>query len=302
METFKKILQKLLFPPLAVIILLVPISIALLVYTFAFGSDNDAIAYVTYVLSAYALTVICCKTPVIFKKAKNVKQENRYIQMYVNDPQLRVKISLYFTLALNCFYAVLQLFSGFYYHSIWFYALSGYYAILAVTRFFLLKHTLKGESGKNLFLELLIYRFCGVLLLLMNLFLGVIVTFIVWQNRGFARNEILTIAMAAYTFTSLTFAVIDIVKYRKYNSPVLSSAKVMSLTAALVSMLSLETSMLSAFGADNGPQFRRIMTGSTGAAVCVFVVVMAVYMIVHSTKQINSLKKEGKQSGKSKKQ
>lgn len=293
MERFKKIALRLLFPPLPIIILLIPISAALLIYTFVFGNSYDAVAYISYILSAYTLTVVCCKAPILFKKANDIKQNNRYIQTYLNDRRLRVNISLHITFATNVFFALLQLVSGFYYHSVWFYSLSGYYAILAVTRFFLLKNTHGSEEGQGLFYELLLYRLCGVLLLVMNLFLSVIVTFIVWQNRGFERNEILTISMAAYTFTALTFAIIDLVKYRKLGSPILSSAKAMSLAAALVSLLSLETSMLSAFGAENGPLFRRVMTGSTGAAVCLFTVVMAIYMIIRSTKQINALKREG---------
>ena len=112
-------------------------------------------------------------------------------------------------------YAVLQLGSGIYYHSAWFYTLSGYYVILAVMRYFLLKETRHKELGKNLFREYLHYRFCGILLLLLNLALGVMAFYIVSQNRGFEHNPIITIAMAAYTFFAITMAVINLVKYRK---------------------------------------------------------------------------------------
>lgn len=291
METFKKILFKLLFPHIAIVIILVPVAAALLTYTFAFGSTNEPIAYVSYFLSAYALTVVCARAPGIFKQLRRIKTENKYVNRYVTDAHLRVKLSLYCSLTINILYALLQLLSGFHYQSGWFYALSGYYALLILMRFFLLKDTVKTDLGKNRLPEWKRYRFCGLVLLVAHLALAVIVAYIVWLNRGFVHNEILTIAMAAYTFFSMTTAIINVIKYRRYESPVMSAAKAISLAAALVSMLSLETAMLTAFGEGDDPLFRRIMTGATGSAVCLLVLALAIYMIIHATKEIKLINK-----------
>lgn len=72
----------------------------------------------------------------------------------------------------------------------------------------------------------------------------------------------------------------------------MSAAKVVSLTAALVSMLSLETAMLTQFGAVDDPVFRRIMTASTGAGISILVLGMAVFMIIRSTKQMKYIRQE----------
>ena len=92
--------------------------------------------------------------------------------------------------------------------------------------------------------------------------------------------------MALYTFYITIAAVVNVVKFRKHGSPILSAAKVISLTAALVSMLSLATAMLAQFGQDDEEEFRRIMIGAFGGAVCAVVLAMAIYMIVRSTKQL----------------
>ncbi|MBQ7936651.1 MAG: hypothetical protein IJ333_09960 [Clostridia bacterium] len=291
METFKKILLKCLFPPVAVIWIVVPIAAGLLIYAFGVENANPYIAYFSYFLSAYALTVLCTKAPVLFRALRAAKEENKYIQMYINNPKLRIKLSLYSSLAINAAYALLQLFSGFYYRSIWFFALCVYYILLASMRIFLLRDTIRVDLGKDQLSELRRYRFCGILLLLVNLALAIIVTYIVWQNRGFAYNEILTIAMAAYTFFSMTKAIINVVRYRRYESPVMSAAKAISLAAALVSMLSLETAMLTAFGGENSAEFRQTMTAATGSAVCLLVLAMAIYMIIRSTKAIKKIKR-----------
>ena len=65
----------------------------------------------------------------------------------------------------------------------------------------------------------------------------------------------------------------------------MAAAKVINFTAALVSMLSLETAMLSQFGSHQ-PEFRRMMLSASGGIVCVIVLTMAISMIVRSTKQI----------------
>ena len=111
----------------------------------------------------------------------------------------------------------------------------------------------------------------------------------VTQNRGFSYPGVLIYAMAFYTFYITITAVINVIKFRKRGNPVLSAAKVISLTAALVSMLSLETAMLAQFGRDE-PEFRRIMLGASGGVVCIIILAMAIYMIVHSTKQLRQLK------------
>lgn len=128
------------------------------------------------------------------------------------------------------------------------------------------------------------------MLLLVNQALVVIIIFIVWQNRGFSYNEILTIAMAAYTFYSFTMAAIHMIRHRKYESPMLSAVDAVSFTAALVSMLSLETAMLSAFGAAGDALFRQIITACTGGVISLVVLALAVWMLIRSTREIRKNK------------
>ena len=138
--------------------------------------------------------------------------------------------------------------------------------------------------------ELIKYRACGIVFLVMNLALTLIIFFMVYWNRTFEHHEITTIALAAYTFTSLTMAIMNVIKYRKYNSPVFSASKAISLAAGCVSMLTLESTMLTTFS--DGTMTlteRRIMLGCTGAVICLFIVTMAVYMIVQSNKKLKEL-------------
>ena len=111
----------------------------------------------------------------------------------------------------------------------------------------------------------------------------------VHQNRGFVYPGLLIYAMAAYAFYAVTIAIVNIVKTRKHKSPILSAAKAINLVAAMVSILSLTTAMLSQFGGDDDPMFRRVMTAATGGGVCTIVIAMAIYMIVRATKNLKKI-------------
>ena len=290
---WKKLGKALLFPHIAIMILLVPIATVLLVVSMVFIGTESVIAYISYVLAAYTLTVWCFKIPKIIKYFKTFKDENKYARRWQDDTRLRVNVSLYGSLAWNALYGLFQLWLGFYHHTFWFYSLGTYYICLGVMRFFLVRHTRKYAPGERLQTELKKYRACGIVFLVMNLALALIIFFMVYWNRTFEHHMITAIAMAAYTFTALTTAIINVIKYRKYNSPVFSASKAISLAAALVSMLTLESTMLTTFGDGTMTVMaQKWMLGATGGAISVLIVATAIYMIAVGTKRLKELKSE----------
>ena len=290
---WKKIGKALLFPHIAIMILLVPVATVLLVGSMVFIGTESPIAYISYVLAAYTLTVWCFKIPRIIKYFKTFKDENKYARRWQDDVRLRVNVSLYGSLAWNALYGLFQLWLGFYHHTFWFYSLGAYYICLGVMRFFLARHTTRYAPGERMRDELTKYRACGIVFLLMNLALALIVFFMVYWNRTFEHHMITAIALAAYTFTSMAVAIINFVKYRKYNSPVFSAAKAISLAAALVSMLTLESTMLTTFSDGTMTAVeQKWMLGATGGAISVLIIATAVYMIVVGTKKLKLLESE----------
>lgn len=288
---FKKLLKTLIFPHIAIMIILIPISTVFLVYSMVFLGTASAIAIASYLLSAYTLTVWCFKIPYLIRFFKTFRAENKYAKKWRDDAHLRIQISLYGALIWNTAYALLQLGMGFWHKSFWFCSLAGYYILLAVMRFFLLRHTSRHNAREKMLEELRKYRACGVVFLIMNLSLSLMVFFMIYWNRTFIHHEITTITLATYTFTSMTFAIINIIKYRKFGSPVYSASKAISLAAACVSMLTLESTMITTFG--NGTMSltgRRVLFGITGGVIAALIILMAINMIVTGTKKINLLK------------
>lgn len=293
MENFKKICKALLFPHIAIMIILIPISAAFLVYSMVVLGTETVPAYISYVLAAYTLTVWCVRIPKIITLVREFKNGNEYAKMWFEDVRLRTNITLFCSLLWNMAYAVFQLWLGIKNSTFWYYSLAGYYFCLALMRVFLAVHTRKFTAGERMLEELKKYRLCGWIFLAMNMTLAVMMIFMIYRNKTFLHDQITTIAMAAYTFTTFTVAIVNIVRYRKYNSPVYSASKAISLAAACVSMITLTSTMLTTFNEGTMDMMsRRLMLSSVGGAVFVFIIVMAIYMIAQSTTKIKALKSE----------
>lgn len=295
MINWKKVGRKLLFPPVWLMIVLAVISAVLLTAVFVKGWETSPIAYVVYVLAFYSLSVICAACIVAFPGYyRNIKQkiyDNKFGNKYMTDAAYRIHLSLYVSLGINLLYVAINLFAGIWYRSVWSITLAAYYIILAVMRFLLLRFSGKIGIGNDRVKELKRSRLCGIILMTVNLALSGVVVLVILQNKGFEYNGLLIYVMATYTFYVTVNSIINIFKYRKYNSPVMSAAKSISLAAALVSMLSLETAMLSQFGAENTtPHFNQIMVGATGAGVCTIVVTISVYTIARTNKELKKMR------------
>ena len=297
MERVKKVIRAVLFPKAAVIVLCAVLAAILLIYTFGFYGTSGWIAYVSYVFSAYALVIVCIglwsmKNSAAVKRMKDTVLEmagqNPYVSRYMADIVFKTKISLLLSLALNTGYAVLKFVTGIFYGSAWLITLAAYYTLLLTMRFLLVLHI--HRNTRDMAAEWKRCRACGVVLLFMNIILTGMVVLVLRRGEGFAYPGYLIYAMALYDFYTMTMAIVNLVKSRKQKSPVLTAAKVINVAAALIAMLSLETAMITQFGAEDGEVFRHTMIASTGGGICVVMVVMAVLMIARSTKNIRALK------------
>lgn len=287
---WKKLCKKLLFPPVWLMIILSAISAVALIFIFVKGLEQSPVAYAAYVIAFYTLSVVCVFFSMVLpKRYKAIKQriyDNPFGRRYMTDAQFKVLVSLYTALAINLAYSAFKLVSGIIYSSFFVIAVAGYYILLSLIRFLLLRFMRAGRQ--DLIAQYRRYRLTAILMMLINLTLSVFVLYMIVKNDSAAYSDIYVITSAVYTFYTLAMSVVDMARYRKYQSPVMSAAKAVRFAQALVSLLSLEASMLVTFGEDEA--FRRLMLALTGAGVCVIVLSVSVYMIVRSTKEIKRIK------------
>lgn len=275
--------KSVLYPHIAVMIILLPVSAAGLVLGMLYLEEENPLRIAAYVVSFYELTVWCLRIPDLVRFFRNVRDNNKYAQIWLGDTRLRVRLTLTASVLWNAAYAALQLGLGIYHRSFWFFSLAGYYLILAVMRFFLARHTSKYKPREKMPLELKLYRICGWGLLLTNLALTAMMICMIMKSDAVKHNMITTISMAAYTFLTLAAAIVNVVKYRSYHSPVYSASKAVTLAASCVSMITLEETMLATFSDGSiTPEIRKIYLSLSGGGVFVFIIAMAVYMIARS--------------------
>ena len=294
MRDWKEIGRKFLFPPIWLIVILTVISTVALVEIFVKGWETHPLACICYVIAFYTLTVVCILCwkvlPGCYQTVKAKLHGNKYTDRYLTDVVYKTKIGLYRSLAINLIYVAVNAVSGIIYNTHWFGIFAVYYGIIAIMRFLLVRYVGKNPIGNNHLGELKRARLCAGILLTVNLALSGAVLMMVYFDRGFQYQGFLIYVIALYTFYITMIAIIDMVKYRKYKSPVMSITKIIKMASALFSMLFLETAMFAQFGADTSPEVKRIMIMATGAGISVAVVSMAIYMIVQTTKEIKQCK------------
>lgn len=305
MERFKRIMRRILFLPQGLAALIALPSFALVIYVLLKGERSTPMAYLSYFASAYALVLTAAHIPGVVRAFRTGFAAHPLLyrtihsslgERYRADMIYRAEISLYAGLGVNLLYVAVHAISGIAYRSEWFGVLAGYYLLLALLRFLLLQHVYRVGVGRQPATEWKRYRLCGVVLLGMNQALAMVVYLMVYKDNGFDYPGFLIYAMAAYAFYAVISAIVNMLKFKRQGSPVLSAAKAVSFVAALVSMLSLEAAMLAAFGSAEDASFRLLMISATGIAICAFVLVIAVYMIIRATREIRALNKREKRT------
>ena len=294
---WKKIGKKLLFSPIYLMVILVLVSAAALTFVFLKGMEETIPAYIVYVFAFYTLSTVTVFCVLVLPKQYSTLKQKVYANplgnRFLTDRVFRANVSLSVSFSISMLYVSINLWSWYMLKSYWFMVLAAYYVIMAVMRFLLVRYVRTQKIGTSILGEWKRSRICAYILLLINLSLSGAVLMILYQHRGYDYPGVMIYVMALYTFYALTMSIVDIVKYRKLGSPVMSTAKIVSLSAALVSMLNLETAMFAQFGGDLSAEHQRIFIILTGAGVSVTVVTLSIILIVRATKEIRR-EKHGK--------
>ena len=287
---WKKICKKLLFPPVWLTVLLIFVSAAALILVFVKEMEQSIPAYIAYALAFYTLctaSVFCALVlPKRYKEIKGKIYENPFGNRFMTDRTYRTNVSLSASLVISVLYVGINVWSWHLLHSWWFMVLAVYYAIMAVMRFLLVRYFRIQKIGTSILKEWKRSRICAYILLLINLSLSGAVLMILYQSKGYDYPGVMIYVMALYTFYSTVHSVVDIVRYRKLGSPVMSTAKIVGFSGALVSMLNLETAMFAQFGTDMSPESQKIFIILTGAGVSITIVTLSVILIVNANKEI----------------
>lgn len=276
------LLESLLHPPKWVLLTLPPIVFAALIYVLLKGKSSMP-AYMIYCMSAYCLTIWILPLPRLFRKAK-ANMIHRltgtvFGGKYIGDLAFRGSVSIYQGMMVNFLYVVFRIFVGIRYASVWFLTIAIYYLLLGIMRLSLIL-SYRNRGVKS---ELHCYRRMAWLLFLLNMPMGGMIVLMVLTDSGYSYPGYVIYLSALYTFYTIILAIVNLVKFRKLGSPILSAAKILNFVAALMSLLGLQTAMISQFSTE-GEDLRRMMSALTGGGVWFSVILIAVYILLHSRK------------------
>lgn len=289
MKKALEVLQKILHPPKWALFFAPPVVFAALIYIFLTGQNNSTPAYVIYGMSAYCLTVLVLPLPRLIRNAK-VSVMRRINGMafggrYINDLAFRGSVSIYQGMTVNFLYVLFRIVVGIRYTSMWFISMAVYYLVLAVLRLSLI---LSYRQKVNID-ELRCYRRTAWLIFLLNIPMGGMITLMVLTNSGYSYPGYVIYLSAMYTFYTMVTSVINLVRFRRLGSPILSAAKVLNFIAALMSILGLQTAMIAQFSVESD-SFRKTMNAITGGVIWLCVILTAVYMLHRSRKMQSEVK------------
>lgn len=300
MKKAKLVLDKILRPPVWVIVILPVIAFAGLIYIFATDTRDSTAAYVFYALSAYSLVILIIGLPknlprlagkirvVIVKKSESMK----FLNSYLTDKKFKSGVKLCQGAIIDALYACFKLVTGIIYSSVWFVTLAVYHFVLGVLRVFLVLCGRKSDkSDEKLLFEYKRYNLTARLLLLLSIPMSGMVILMVLTNSGFTYPGYVIYLSAMYMFYKVIMAAIDLGRIKKVGSPILSAGKAVNFIAAITSVLGLQTAMIAAFS-ENNDDFRLTMNAVTGVCVMALTIFAAFYMIIKSVREIKILKTE----------
>ena len=248
----------------------------------AWASAVYAAAAVTLAYSVY-LTVKCA--PKIKQSAVKALEKRQFSAALLHDFGFRTLAFAVVASIINAAYVAVNGASAIIYGSVWYASMTAYYLALALLRGGVLyadrrvKRQLADggpERAKHK-----IYLGCGIALLVLEFALIAAVTQLVMDEEHARTGLIFAISTAAYSFYKLIIAIVNMVRARRYSDPAVQCFRNINLVDALVSLLSLEVTMIATQGGS-----MPVMTAVSGAAVSAFNMILGVIMIVQAARAL----------------
>lgn len=155
----------------------------------------------------------------------------------------------------------------------WFIAVGAYYIVFGIMRMSIIMFSAKNRKN-----EMFIMRFSGIMIFVLSVVLCGIVYMTINQYGAVKYHEIAMITIALYAFIKLSLAIYDFVKSRKNRIPYIKTLRSIAFADSVVSIYSLQRSMLVSF---DGMTEANIILFNTlsGIGMCLIVVCIGLNLI-----------------------
>ena len=226
-------------------------------------------------------------------RIKEFLYKYKYVKKYLTDDIFQTQTMLLASLAMNIAAATFKFVMGVWFGSKWLVTVSIYFLTLSAMRLLLLNRERKSKKletpeHKRLY-DLKSYRACGYMVLFMNMIVGRMIVQMLVDNEGYDYPGVMLYLIGLFAIANFANAIYNVKKYWHIYNPMISAAKRLSFSTALVLLYTLQTSALARFG-NNHEQLRRLLNSISGAVVELVLFTMAILMIVRSNQEMHKLK------------
>lgn len=199
------------------------------------------------------------------------------IDSFKKDKAFCINFTTLLSAIINGTYAVGNLLLGIVGGSYWFITIGVYFLVLCFMRLGCIS-ALRSKNEKKIYVG----RLVGLLLIFLCV---VLVGSIILSDRldvVSPVHKIIMIAIAAFTTTKTTMAIVNIVKVRNTGNPIWVAIRNISCADAAGSILTMQRSMLVSFGSmDIGTI--RLMNLLTGIGVCILILFLGIRLLKRKT-------------------
>jgi len=220
-------------------------------------------------------------------------KRNEYAELLINDNRFRTIAVTLPGMGLNIIFAIFNGVICITTHSVWYVTLFFYYTALYVMRFISVIYAKQIYSNKKTInniehRELNVYRNCGIILSVLSLVLTGTVIMITMGIGGKYYNKMLIYIVGLFAIVKLVLSIINMVKARKENSTLMITLRNIGYSDALVSMLFLQTSLITTYKWSIDGVILIVNT-VIGTVVCVTALVLGLHMVWDSNKRFKIL-------------
>lgn len=227
-------------------------------------------------LALYVLLSLFLRLPHLYRSARDTLLRRGH-----QKREWWTRATLFGGILFNLLYALFRLFAGVVTDSLWFCAEAIYYVTLSSIRFSLVEEDRRIMAEKDpVRRDIAIYRSYrkgGRLLLLLALAVYGIVFLAIRENRTYVYPNFIIIGAVLFAIWRAGSAIYNLLHFRRQKSPVLLSAKALSLSAALLSLFALQGTLLARF--DRSLAWRAAWNGISGTFIGVLLTVMALMIL-----------------------
>ena len=186
----------------------------------------------------------------------------------------KIKIFTLFSLASNVIFFIYNIAIGILYQSWWMLTIGTYYVLLSIMRAFVIK-----SKSDGCFIK----RVSGIMLILtVAPLIGTVILASI-KDRGIRFQLNIMLSVAVYSFSKIVIAIVNLAKLSKVKSAKTVVLRNISFADALVSILSLQRSMLASFEGMSEEGIRN-MNIATGSGVCLLIFILGMNMLLYAKK------------------